>query len=259
MQPEKPSAGNDRSGAVCDDPDGVQGILAYRNECHFMKTVGDNGNPAEAPDLSIDPSTDPSSDMQGLDTSNSGGFNSQSWLSADPSAMSVLTPSSGGMYDKTTGSGDTQPGLSNTPDAGHSGGPTPNSSTNSAREGGVDTRGHLSSGHMNGSGRNSFQPSPVSPRQQQHQHQQQNSMMGTNDMSGGHQQTFFGDTTGFSVSPTIHDQQNGFGMSNGWGDMQNQAGIPQVGDGVLRALMNMGPMDAMDLSSWDQGNENMRQ
>jgi len=29
---------------------------------------------------------------------------------------------------------------------------------------------------------------------------------------------------------------------------------PVGGEGVLRALMSMGPMDAMDLSSWDSGN-----
>lgn len=54
-------------------------------------------------------------------------------------------------------------------------------------------------------------------------------------------------------------QQGAFSMTTSWGDMAGQAGMPQVGDGVLRALMNMGPMDAMDLSSWDQNNENMRQ
>ena len=49
-----------------------------------------------------------------------------------------------------------------------------------------------------------------------------------------------------------------FGMSNGWthsGMQAGQAGVPApVPDGVLRSLMNMGPMDAMDLSSWDSGN-----
>ncbi|KAG5915522.1 hypothetical protein E4U42_008010 [Claviceps africana] len=31
------------------------------------------------------------------------------------------------------------------------------------------------------------------------------------------------------------------------------ASMAPVGDGVLRALMNMAPMDAMDLSTWGTG------
>lgn len=50
-----------------------------------------------------------------------------------------------------------------------------------------------------------------------------------------------------------------YGMSNGWDNVaaaQQAANIQN--EGVLRALMNMGPMEAMDLSSWDTGNEPMR-
>lgn len=256
--------------------------MKHRDDCHFMKAAaGDGGPQGEAPELPMDPTSNPQSDMQGLDTSNTNGFNSQSWLSADPS-MSGMTPSSGGgMYDNKPGSASDNQGMSGTPDTGHSGGPTPNSATNGGRDvtgaggsgggssgagaggNGVDGRSHLGPRPMNGAtGGNSFQASPVSPPQP--------NMMGPGggDMNGGggHQQaSFFGDPGGFNVSPPMHDQQNGFGMAaaaaaaNGWGGMQNQAGMPQVGDGVLRALMNMGPMDAMDLSSWDQGNEGMRQ
>ncbi|KAG7143533.1 Citrinin biosynthesis transcriptional activator ctnR like protein [Verticillium longisporum] len=45
-----------------------------------------------------------------------------------------------------------------------------------------------------------------------------------------------------------------YGMaSNGWPGMPGQTGMTPMSEGVLRSLMNMGPMDAMDLSSWDSG------
>lgn len=238
-----------RANPVCDNPENVQGILAYRNKCNFMKVAGEDGNPTTGPEI-----VEPQTGMVGLDTSNSTGFNSQPWLSAEHS-MSGMTPSSGGMYDKSASgggpsTGDNQ-GTSGSPD-GQSSGLTPNSSSNGGREGGAESRGHLVPAQMNGSGRNSFQASPISP--------QQNLMgAGQADLSGGNQGNFFGDPSGFAVSPNMNEQQGGFSMTNGWGDIQGQQGMPQVGDGVLRALMNMGPMDAMDLSSWDQGNDNMRQ
>jgi hypothetical protein len=74
------------------------------------------------------------------------------------------------------------------------------------------------------------------------------------DASG---QPFFGDPNNFAMSTAMTDQQGDFGMTGGWGDMHAQNTMP-VGDGVLRALMSMGPMDAMDLSSWEAANETMR-
>ena len=227
--------------------------MAYRNECDFLKARGDEPNPASGPEI-----VEPQNGMSGLDSSTSAGFNSQSWLSAEQS-MGGLTPSSGGMYDKSGSagghggaSGDNQ-GTVGSPEGGQTGRLTPNSSSNGGRDGAAESRGRLAPGQVNGSGRNSFQASPISPHQ---------NLMGPGDLSGGNQGSFFGDpTNGFAVSPNMNEQQQGgFGMANGgWGDMAGQQSLPQVGDGVLRALMNMGPMDAMDLSSWDQGNENMRQ
>lgn len=229
--------------------------MAYRNECEYMKSRGDDGNPASGPEI-----VEPRSGLPGLDSSTSAGFNSQAWLSAEQS-MSGMTPSSGGMYDKSGpggghggSSGDNQ-GTSGSPDGGQPGGLTPNSSCNGGRDGAAESRGHLAPGQIGGSGRNSFRASPISPHQ---------NLMDPGDLGGPTQGTFFGDpANGFAVSSNMNEQQQqqgGFGMANGgWGDMAGQQNMPQVGDGVLRALMNMGPMDAMDLSSWDQGNENMRQ
>ena len=245
---------------MCDNPDGVQGILAYRNETSFMKDGAEDGNAVSGqPEVA-----QPQNGMSNLDTSNSTGFTSQSWLSAEQS-MSGLTPSSGGMYDKSgLGTGDNQGTLTTSPDCAPSSGLTPNSSSNGGRGDGGAERGRLAPGQVNGSGRNSFQASPISP--QQNLMGQQGDMCGGGGGGGGDStNNFFGDPGGFSVSPTMNEQQHGgsmFGVAAGtgpWGNMQDQQGMPQVGDGVLRALMNMGPMDAMDLSSWDQGNENMRQ
>lgn len=224
--------------APCGNPEGVKGIMAYRDQYY---TGPQEGNHLNGPSL---------------DTTNSTGFNSQSWLSAEQS-MSDLTPSSGGggLFDKGASGGaqgDNNQGTNGSPTDGQSGGPTPNSNS-TGRDATADSRNqHLAPG-MNNSGRTSFNASPISPQQ---------NLMGTNDISGASGPTFFGNMGDFPGQQQQPQQQNAFSMaSNAWGDMPGQQGqVPQqMGDGVLRALMNMGPMDAMDLSSWDQGNENMRQ
>lgn len=226
--------------APCGSSEGIQGIMAYRDQSYFAGPQGEDRNPLGGPSL---------------DTTNSTGFNSQSWLSAEQS-MSGLTPSSGGggLFEKPgsgAGTGDNQ-GTNGSPGEGQSNGPTPNSNS-TGRDANPESRNqHLAPGQMNGSGRNSFNASPISP---------QPNLMGANDLSGGGGAPFFPTPTDFSGQQQ-QPQQNTFSMApSDWGDMSAQQGqVPQqMGDGVLRALMNMGPMDAMDLSSWDQGNENMRQ
>ena len=223
--------------APCGNPKGVQGIMAYRDQSYYTGPQGDEGNALNGPSL---------------DTTNSTGFNSQSWLSAEQS-MSGLTPSSGGggLFEKG-GTGSNQQGTNGSPVEGQSSGPTPNSSS--------DTRNqHLAPGQANNSDRNSFNASPISPQQ---------NLMGANELGNTSTANFFSEPGDFSGQPQQQQQQqqNAFSMApNGWGDMATQQNqVPQqqqqqLGDGVLRALMNMGPMDAMDLSSWDQGNENLRQ
>lgn len=227
--------------APCGNSEGVQGILAYRDQSYFTGPRAEDGNPLSGPSL---------------DTTNSTGFNSQSWLSAEQS-MSGLTPSSGGggLFDKGAsgaGAGDNQ-GTNGSPVEGQSGGPTPNSNS-TGRDANSDSRNqHLAPGQMNNSGRNSFNASPISPQQ---------NLMGANDLSSASAANFFGGPSDFSAQQQQPQQQNAFGMApDSWGGMSapQQGHVPQqMGDAALRALMNMGPMDAMDLSSWDQGNENLR-
>lgn len=81
-------------------------------------------------------------------------------------------------------------------------------------------------------------------------------MMNHGVMDNSGNQGFYGDPNGFTMAAGMGVPQPAYGMSNGWGGLNGPAaGIQPVGgEGVLRALMNMGPMDAMDLSSWDSGN-----
>ncbi|EGU89271.1 hypothetical protein FOXB_00224 [Fusarium oxysporum f. sp. conglutinans Fo5176] len=170
-------------------------------------------------------------------------FATQAWMSSDQQ-LPILTPSSGATFEKTGSGSRTMSGFgdvtgdsqdaSGSPDGLTSNRPTPNSSS------GSDQRNHLAPGQLNGSGHNSFNASPMSPNQ---------TLMNPSVLDGS-TQGFFSDTAGFTM-PTNLDQSGGFSMPDGWGDIQGQSGIPQVGEGVLRALMNMGPMDAMDLGTWE--------
>ncbi|PTB47155.1 uncharacterized protein TrAFT101_012009 [Trichoderma asperellum] len=235
-----------RAGAVCDDPEGVKGILAYRNECHFMKTTGDNGNLATAPDI-----TEPTTDSQSMSTSNSNNFGNGAWLSSDQQ-MHVLTPNSGSMYEKNVPGSGGLSGFGDGLDQDTSGSPgvqsagrTPNSSggTSEARP------PHLGPGQMSNSasGHDSFRASPISPQQ---------TMMNHGGMDNNGAQGFYGDPNSFTMASGMGMPQTPYGMSNGWAGLTGPAAgmQPVGGEGVLRALMNMGPMDAMDLSSWDSGN-----
>ncbi|RBR04910.1 hypothetical protein FVER53590_01423 [Fusarium verticillioides] len=180
--------------------------------------------------------------MQEITTAEEG-FATQAWMSSDQQ-LPILTPSSGATFEKTGSGSRTMSGFgdvtgdsqdaSGSPDGLTSNRPTPNSSS------GSDQRNHLAPGQLNGSGHNSFNASPMSPNQ---------TLMNPGVLDGS-TQGFFSDTAGFTM-PTSLDQNGGFSMPDGWGDIQGQSGIPQVGEGVLRALMNMGPMDAMDLGTWE--------
>ncbi|OHE90981.1 fungal specific transcription factor [Colletotrichum orchidophilum] len=250
-------------GPVCDDPEGVQGIMSYRNECHFMKTVGDDGNAASAPNI-----VEPGQNNEAAPTSASTGFGGQGWLSAEqampygangtnnlPMHGSSLTPSSGSMYDKSgsssgriTGFGQSESSgdnnISGSPDGDQSNRPTPNSTSSDPRVG-------IAVG-LDGSGRNSFDANSATA-------QPNTNPRGSADVNA----SFFNDAGSFGIRTGLTPNQRfsmpetpgaDFGMSNGWGDLQGQTGMTPVAEGVLRSLMNMGPMDAMDLSSWDATN-----
>ena len=242
--------------------------MAYRNECHFLRTVEDDANPANAPDI-----VEPEDDAQ-----NSGGAQSEqpSFANAHPWARDQQLPASGdgastqsmpmqgvpvvppavslfegvkspsannSMFQFVPGETNRDTNEMSASPSGQSGGPTPNSSTAS------DQQHKARMGNqINGSGNTSYDASPASAPQT------------LTSQSGVDGQPGFYDTSGYPISAqnvaqnrgySVQQPHMGFGMTNGWGAMQT--GQP-VADGVLRSLMNMGPMDAMDLSSWDSGN-----
>lgn len=209
---------------LCEDPENVKGIFSYRH-CNYE---GDDGKPQ------------PVSEPSGMGLPGTAAFGAQAWLSVDQQ-MPILTPNSGSMYDKTgNGSGhissfgDPNGDSTGSPE-GQSNGPTPNSSSGS--DGRMPKQMNGTNGQIYGSG--------TSPPM----------------LSNGAHAGFF---SAAQAPYQMQQQQMGgqsipYGMSNGWDNVaaaQQAANIQN--EGVLRALMNMGPMEAMDLSSWDTGNEPMR-
>lgn len=237
----------------CDTPDG---ILGYRNECLFAKVAGDDANPVTAPDI-----IEPEQNGQTAETSTSTGFGAQAWLATDPQLTShdgtsgqslpiqntVLTPNSGPM----PGFVQSESGGENTdlsPDGVQSNRPTPNSSSASEQRQGMAS-GAGTAG-LNASGGNSYDASPVTANQNL---SGQNGVEGNNFFDPSFGISGAGMTPGgrFSIPPT---PANDFTVPTGWADLSGQTGMTPVAEGVLRSLMNMGPMDAMDLSSWESGN-----
>lgn len=212
-----------------------------------MKTSGDDGNAAAAPDLA-----ETQTDSQGVGMAQSGSYGSSAWLSAEQQ-MPILTPSSGSMYDKNgsgsghmSGFGDVNVDnheSSGSPEGAQSNGRTPNSSIGA----GSEARSQFPPGQLGGTGQDSFRTDPLSPQQ---------NVMNHGNVGAVNHHGYYNDPNGFAMSTGMTGQQGGFGMSNNWGGgMGGQPQIQPVGEGVLRALMSMGPMDAMDLSSWDSGND----
>ncbi|KAK9794453.1 putative Fungal-specific transcription factor domain-containing protein [Seiridium cardinale] len=233
------------------------GLLAYKNECHFMKMTGDDGNPSAAPDITP-------SQNSGVQPSSSFDPANGNWMSGDQQQLpqrerstasdlgssgmgqpmmfrttSRVSPQAG--YVEASSSGTNGMSVSPHPD-GSSDRPTPNSNSTSEQRNGT-------------SGRTSFDASPIGGPQE----------LGTQAEMDAATTAFFSDpnqfnmsTPGMGMTPgrafVIQDGSgNDFALPSGWGVMQGQTtGMTPVAEGVLRHLMDMPPMDAMDLG-WDQG------
>lgn len=230
--------------------------MGYTNQCHFMKVAGDDGNPANGPEIiDIDPNAanfSPSEQATSLPTrerSNTGGSYLPHGLVPPPFSAY------GAPGDMDTSSSNDLSGTS--PD-----GPTPNSSTTGGtsdpqqqqhQNSNNNNLAAPSNGHVNGgSGRNSFETSPVPSHQ----------TIGGSSMSGT---TLFGDPSfvGISVTPDqrfggggIPGDNNAPGGGGGergaaWGGMApHHQGMAPVADGVLRSIMALGNMDGMEMG-WE--------
>jgi hypothetical protein len=214
---------HDMQAAPCEPEKGKgdHGILAYRNECHFLKTVDDDGNAANAPDLAVD--TDPSpggisqtpSSSTGLGSQQPWGHDLSSSANANlPPPLDTNNPRGVGTLPYSASMHGLLPRHSmdnNSPNAmsgtsGENNGPTPGSSSASdIRPQGADATAFFDP--QFGMGATGLTPQFASPGNDQ-----------------------------FSV-PASWSEMTGGGVP----------GMTPVGDGVLRSMMNMD----MDLGGWD--------
>jgi len=257
------------------------GVMGYSNQCNFMKVAGDDGNPVSAPEIiDIDPNPvtanfSPSQQPTALPTrerSHTGSYMPSHGLA--PPSFSAF----GTSQDMDPGSGND---LSGTSPDGQSSGRTPNSSTTGTSD---PQRQNLaappSNGHVNGgSGRNSFETSPVSS------HQNLSGISGTTPSDAernvnaffGADPSSFGMPTGVSTGltpdrrfgmPGAGDTPCAVGASGGtggagtggaaefgghatpWADISAQQGMTPATEGMLRSIMAMGSMDGIDMG-WE--------
>jgi len=234
--------------------------MQFRDDCNYVKSPDEEANPGGAEGESDKPRTSVSS-------SNDMGSN---WLGAEQqlptrdrsAGHSPVFPMQGVSYSHAGGNpilsstsgtlsgfGQSENGETNdtstSPD-GPSNRPTPNSSAASdQRQGGGSSAGGLAPGRINNASEgNSFAASPVSP----HQNITSQAEMERNVSA------FFGDpTNGFTMSTGLTPMMTGetpgneFAVPAGW-EMQGQTtGMTPVSEGVLRTIMQMGPMETMDL------------
>ncbi|KAK4449414.1 transcriptional activator protein acu-15 [Podospora aff. communis PSN243] len=237
---------------------GARGMMPYRNECNFMKTADDDGNPANAPDL-VQPDLDNSNNVS--QTPNSTGHHSQSWSGPEQTASlpsrerrsgSSYVPIQSMMATYGTSEMDTVSNdMSGTsPDAGQSSRPTPNSSAASD---------HLApaAAHVSRSGRTSFNASPVIPNLDMNATTQSEVERNINAMTD-----FFGGPSAYPVPPGVStglapqqrysmpDTPGDFSLGSDWQDISSQPGMTPVAQGVLRSILTMNSIETMDLG-WD--------
>ncbi|KAB5580809.1 fungal-specific transcription factor domain-containing protein [Coniochaeta sp. 2T2.1] len=295
-QPAPPKNSWERPGAECQPtveqdgsgPNGTAGIMAYRNECQFLRGMEDDGNPVNGPDI-----TDATADNSGKNAGNNNNNNisqtpsstgltsQQSWPN-DQTSSSLTTRERGGTgsgrspyptmhglmpmsgaYEMDTSSN----GLSGTsPGDGPSNRPTPNSSSMSSDQQHHHQRASQSTlapgnnplHQPSSSGRASFEASPVSgqqPPQSRSEIEQSffDGLGGTGSGGGGY--GMGPDVVGTGLTPrfTMGDATGGgtgAGEYGGWDQMPGGTGMTPVAEGMLRSIMSMGPMDTMDLG-WD--------
>ncbi|KAL5630982.1 hypothetical protein BROUX41_000854 [Berkeleyomyces rouxiae] len=247
------------------------GIHSYSNEGRFMRQMEEKISAAQTPNINhLSPASDHTPSRPSMPPTSNTMLATQ-WLSvtgqSNPalpmtSAM-TMSPHSGasviGGAGGSVGGGDSVPDvidmtMSNHDTPSASNRPTPNS---------------ISSEHL-----------PPDP-QQQHPlhtsrpiHSQSTSLNNSNGGGSGH--------TSFNTTPVSQDQMPGngapytsgsslFGMSpsvttdcynpdatsdpnfvHNWPEVTQNAAMTPIAEGVLRTFMNLVPMDAMDLSNWDQ-------
>jgi hypothetical protein len=251
------------------------GIMPYRNECHFLKMVGDDGNAAAAPEIAD------------VDRTSNSDHGSHGWSVPHDTPASTRTTlptrerGTGRSYIPLHGLmpvgstlqtySDMDAGSSNqdlSPDGGQSNRHTPNSSAASDQQ---RNNNNLAPGRTNGgqrSGLSSFEASPVSSHTNLNMigtttQAEQAAAMGVGvgvgmpvvtDASYFSAANAFSMPTGLTPDPrfSMPDTPSGGGafvMPSSWMETgPNGSEMTPVAEGVLRSII-MGPMETMDL--WD--------
>lgn len=235
-----------------------KGIMKYRNECHFMKATGDDGNPSTAPNM-VTP--------EQQDSQSSAVSSGQHWSQAAehpilatagersdneiPLHNIALHPDTVPIFESGTNSSalsDSNHDMAVSPDPSASNRPTPSSSSASEHRHNLTAPSSIRT-----SGGSPFAGSPDASRHGQ------NLPMGGVDSnimdifgnSGAFNQAGAGVQSSQRFSGP-NSQGEDFTMQNGWEMPSTQPGMTPVAEGVLRNLMQMGSLEMMDMG-WDTG------
>ncbi|KKA30434.1 hypothetical protein TD95_005218 [Thielaviopsis punctulata] len=231
----------------------------YRNECQFMRVAEDNGNPVQGPNL-VDPLPRPdraaSASMSQSPAHDA--LLAANWLNANDRSTPGLSMSNGIVLTPLSG-------LSATAEAPF------NNSDPDAMDATMTTEGTASA--------NTHQKpnAPATPEAIAHTAgQPQTGGMGNRVRAGSTRssleaatanvsdataatQAFFSNANAYGMSQAMNNgafdhgaTTNGDEYVSSWANVSTAPSMTPVAEGVLRTLMNLGPMDAMDLSSWDQ-------
>ncbi|KUI54125.1 hypothetical protein VP1G_01377 [Cytospora mali] len=260
--------GKERHGPNCDDGQEGHGVMAQQGECYFLKIPEDNADPPSGPDIiEIDPNLTTTQTNIPNFNNLSGRWPSESSMSYIDRLRSGTTHTSFGSTmlrgfgnDASTGDSALSPDAAQLSDR-----PTPNSTTSSERPNNSSNSGNLTAPSSSRSGGNSFEASPASSTNVNNSQTQQNQAQSATqrnidalfqNFAGGefpatgltpNQQFTMPETPG---KTTGGDAAAGEGSGDfNWEQFTN-TGMTPVSEGVLRTMLQMGPMETMDMG-WD--------
>ncbi|KAL2137091.1 hypothetical protein VTI74DRAFT_9697 [Chaetomium olivicolor] len=242
----------------------AHGIMGYSNQCNFMRVPGDNGSPANAPDLvEVDP-TPPGAGFSPGEQTTSLPTRERSHLDPYLPNHGLVPPPFSAYPAPPDMDGGSNNDLSGASPDGQSNRPTPNSSSASDQQRSSlnPTGSAAAAAHMSGtSGRNSFETSPAVS----HQNLSSMSVSGTtpSDVDQHNVNAFYGDPSSFGLGAGVStgltpDQRfsipsgaPGAGDTPGWSEITGQQGMTPVAEGMLRSIM-MGGMEGIEMG-WEGG------
>lgn len=232
-----------------------------------MKTSDNSGDPVSGPSI-VD--TDPSRPSNQANPSSMSGTNSR-WSNTGPVGYlerlrSGNGPTFGSGMLRSFGNEASSGDMSASPDAGlGSDRPTPNSSTSASDRHNGSSNGFTA--NSNRSGRNSFEASPASSTNINN-NGNNNSRPTQDQLQSGNIDAFFQNLPGsdfatgltpnqqFTMPDTPGKTPGGGAAGSNTGDFNweqftsGTTGMTPVSEGVLRTMLQMGPMETMDMG-WD--------